>query len=143
MDAIFEPASFINELIWVRSLPHGNTSKKFGASHDTILFYRRSDRGIWNGSFQPHRKEYLDSFYKYREPDGRIYRLISCINPNPDRPNLTYEWNGVTKVWKYTKERMQRMYDEGLLVGLPNGVPLSTKGYPRHYERNCDSGRVD
>jgi len=57
-----------------------------------------------------------------------VYRLISCINPNPNRPNLTYEWNGVTKVWKYTRERMQRMHNEGLLVYSKTGTP-SYKGY--------------
>lgn len=128
LDAVFGPANFANELIWIRSLPHGNVSKKFGASHDTILFYRRSDTTKWNGSFQPHRAEYLKQFYRFQEPDGRVYRLISCINPNPNRPNLTYEWNGVTKVWKYTRERMQRMHNAGLLVYSKGGTP-SYKGY--------------
>jgi len=128
MDAVFGPTCFANELIWVRSLPHGYVSKKFGASHDTILFYRRSDTATWNGSFQPHREEYIKQFYRFREADGRVYRLISCINPNPDRPNLTYEWRGVKKVWKYTRERMQRMHDAQLLVYSKNGVP-SYKGY--------------
>lgn len=128
LDAIFGATKFTNELIWIRSLPHGNQSKKFGASHDVILFYRKEELSTWNGSFDPHRPEYIKEFYKYREQDGRVYRLISCINPNPNRPNLTYEWNGVTKVWKYTKERMQRMHDEGLLVYSKNGTP-SYKGY--------------
>ncbi|GAB4289630.1 MAG: site-specific DNA-methyltransferase [Roseovarius sp.] len=128
LDAVFGAQQYSNELIWVRSLPHGNQSKKFGASHDVILFYRKSGEAKWNGSFVPHRPEYLRDFYKFREPDGRVYRLISCINPNRNRPNLTYEWNGVTKVWKYTKERMQRMHDEGLLVYSKTGTP-SYKGY--------------
>src|SRR5437764_4455058 len=94
LDAIFGPEQFANEIVWVRSLPHGNISKKFGASHDIILIYRRGDAPVWNGAFQAHRPEYIEQFYKYKEENGRIYRLISCINPNPDRPNLTYEWNG-------------------------------------------------
>lgn len=128
MDAVFGPTFFVNEIIWVRSLPHGNVAKKLGASHDTILFYRRADGATWNRPYQPHRKEYLKQFYRYEESDGRIYRLISCINPNPNRPNLTYEWNGVVKVWKYTRERMQRMHDKGLLVYSKNGI-AQYKGY--------------
>jgi DNA modification methylase len=127
-DAIMGKENFTNEIIWKRSLPHGNQSKKYGASHDIILFYKKTGEVTWNGSFLPHREEYLEQFYKFKEPDGRIYRLISCINPNPNRPNLTYEWNGVVKVWKYTKERMQRMHNEGLLVYSKNGTP-SYKGY--------------
>jgi site-specific DNA-methyltransferase (adenine-specific) len=128
LDGVFGAASFRNEIIWVRSLPHGNVSKRFGASHDTILFYAKSAANTWNGSFIAHRPEYLEQFYKYKDADGRVYRLISCINPNPDRPNLTYEWNGVMRVWKYTRERMQSMHDAGLLVYSKTGV-ASYKGY--------------
>ena len=135
MDTIFGAEHFINEIIWERSLPHGNVSKKFGASHDVILFYRKTDKGAWNGSFVPHRKEYLKQFYRYTEPDGRRYRLISCINPNPDRPNLTYDWRGVTKVWKYTRERMDAMDKAGLLVYSRSGIP-SYKGYLENMKGN-------
>ena len=128
MDAVFGPIAFKNEIIWKRSLPHGNQSKKYGASHDVIFFYGKTENVTWNGSFLPHREQYVEQFYRFKESDGRVYRLISCINPNPNRPNLTYEWNGVTKVWKYTKERMQRMHDEGLLVYSKTGTP-SYKGY--------------
>ena len=128
LDAVFGGNRLANEVIWARSLPHGNTLKKFGASHDVILFYRKGESATWNAPFQPNREEYIKDFYRFQEPDGRVYRLISCINPNPNRPNLTYKWNGVTKVWKYTKERMQKMHDEGLLVYSKTGTP-SYKGY--------------
>jgi len=105
LDGKFGPERFRNEVVWKRSLPHGNQRKKFGANHDIILFYAAGDECTFNPQFQPHRDKYLEQFYKHKEPDGRVYRLISCINPNPNRPNLTYEWNGVTKVWKYTKEQ--------------------------------------
>lgn len=128
LDTIFLPQNFINEIVWVRTLPHGNISKKFGASHDILMFYKKTEFATWNGSFLAHREEYLEQFYKYTEKDGRRYRLISCINPNPNRPNLTYNWKGVTRVWKYTKERMQRMDEQGLLVYSKNNVP-QYKGY--------------
>ncbi|MFA5838215.1 MAG: DNA methyltransferase [Bellilinea sp.] len=128
LDTIFGVENFVNEVIWLRSLPHGNMNKKYGASHDVLLFYAKRPEYTWNQSFLPHKEEYLKKFYRFYEPDGRRYRLISCINPNPDRPNLTYEWNGVTKVWKFTREKMKKMHDEGLLVYSKNGIP-SYKGY--------------
>lgn len=128
LDEIFGGDRFQNEIIWQRSLPHGNIDYKFGASHDTLLRYSKRDHFTWNPQYSPHREEYLRDFYKYTEPDGRRYRLISCINPNPNRPNLTYDWRGVKRVWKFSKERMKRMHDEGLLVYSKNGIP-SYKGY--------------
>lgn len=128
MDAVFDPRSFRNEIVWQRSLPHGNAGSKFGASHDVLLFYGASGPSTWNKSYMPHRADYLKEYYRYTEPDGRRYRLISCVNPNPNRPNLTYEWRGVTKVWKYTKERMAKIDAADLLVYSRTGTP-QYKGY--------------
>jgi len=128
LDEVFGSGRFENEIVWQRSLPHGNVDYKFGASHDTILRYSKTDDFTWNPQYVPHREEYLRDFYRFTESDGRRYRLISCINPNPNRPNLRYNWRGVTKVWKFTKERMQQMDDAGLLVYSKGGTP-SYKGY--------------
>ena len=128
LDEVLGVDGYENEIVWQRSLPHGNIDYKFGASHDTILRYRKGGEPTWNPQYSPHREEYLRDFYKYTEPDGRRYRLISCINPNPNRPNLTYDWRGVKRVWKFSRDRMKRMHDEGLLVYSKNGIP-SYKGY--------------
>ena len=129
LDAVFGPDNFRNEITWIRTLPHGNVRQMFGRSHDIILFYGNSSTSTWNQQFEGHRAEYVDKFYRYvDEETGRRYRLVSCINPNPNRPNLTYEWNGVTKVWKWTRERMQRAHDAGILVYSRNGIP-SYKNY--------------
>ena len=60
------------------------------------------------------------------------YQLTSLLNPNPDRPNLTYEFKGVTKVWRWTKERMMEADAKGLII-----VPRGGKGIPR-YKRYLD-----
>ena len=129
MDAVFGSGNFRNEIGWVRSLPHGNVRQMFGRSRDSILFYVKGQRAIWNRSFRGHRPEYITQFYRYIEPGSdRQYRLVSCINPNPNRPNLTYDWKGITRVWKWTPERMQKAHEEGLLVYSKNGIP-SYKNY--------------
>jgi len=72
--------------------------------------------------FLPHRQEYIDSHYS-RVDSGRRYMLDNCLNPNPNRPNLTYEWHGHTRVWRWTKERMQANHDAGRLVYTKSGMP--------------------
>lgn len=76
----------------------------------------------------PYDAENLDektaSKYTLRDEGGRLYQLTSLINPNPDRPNLTYEFLSVRRVWRWTKERMQAAYDAGLIVQPnPGAVP--------------------
>jgi site-specific DNA-methyltransferase (adenine-specific) len=58
-----------------------------------------------------------------------LYRLDNLINPNPDRPNLTYEFLGVTKVWRWTKERMLAAYEAGLVVQTRPGAVPQLKRY--------------
>ena len=129
MDAVFGKENFRNEIGWIRSLPHGNVRQMFGRSRDSILFYVKTQNAKWNRSFREHRPEYISQFYRYTEPGtDRRYRLVSCINPNPNRPNLTYEWNGNIRVWKWTRERMQKAHNDGLLVYSRNGIP-SYKNY--------------
>jgi adenine-specific DNA-methyltransferase len=128
MDEVLGEERLVNEITWIRSLPHGNIAFGFGRNHDTILFYAKGDSPIWNLQHTPHRKEYLDQFYRHVDEDGRVYRLISCINPNKSRRNLTYEWKGITRVWKFSRERMEEMDRKGLLVYSANGI-AQYKGY--------------
>ncbi|KAB7739412.1 site-specific DNA-methyltransferase [Parvibaculum sedimenti] len=125
LDAIFGPTNFGNEIVWKRQNAKGLAFTRFARNHDIILRYTKSDEWIWNGQYTEHDPEYLRQFYKYKDEDGRVYRLADLTNPNKNRPNLTYEFLGVTRVWRWTRERMQKAYEDGLVVqGKPGQVPV-------------------
>lgn len=135
LDAIFGPGLFRNEIIWQRTTPKGHAFTRFPSTHDILLAYGRSDDVTWHAQYGAHREEYLESHYSKIEPGtGRRYRLDNCLNPNPDRPNLTYEWSGLTRFWCWTKERMQALHDEGRLVYT------KSSGMPQ-YKRSLDEMR--
>ena len=130
MDSVFGAQHFRNEIIWKRTPSKGLSTRRLAQNHDVIISYKKSEDSFWNidASFVPYDLENLDektkTKYRLRDPDGRLYRLDSLINPNPDRPNLTYEFLGVTRVWRWTKERMQKAYKEGLVIQTkPGNVP--------------------
>lgn len=130
MDAIFGAENFRNEIIWQRSTGKSLMSKRLPNNHDVILAYQKTGDGYWNedAMFDPYDPANLPrtvaAKYIYTETDGRTYRLDSLINPNANRPNLTYEFLGVTKVWRWTKERMERAHADGLIVqSAPGRVP--------------------
>jgi site-specific DNA-methyltransferase (adenine-specific) len=125
MDAVFGPICFGNEIIWQRTNAKGLAFTRFARNHDIILRYTRSEKWTWNPQYQPHDPEYIRKFYRHIDPEnGRRYRLDNLANPNKDRPNLTYEFLGVTRVWRWTKERMEEAYKKGLVVQTkPGGVP--------------------
>src|SRR5579863_6686636 len=125
LDSIFNVQNFRNEIIWQRTNAKGNASTRFARNHDVLLHDSKSDKAIWNPQYTVHSQDYIDSFYRYIEPEtGRKYGLDNLANPNKDRPNLTYEFLGVTRVWRWTKERMQEAYAKGLILqSYPGSVP--------------------
>ena len=124
LDSIFGASLFRNEIVWQRTTPKGHAFTRFPSTHDILLIYGRSEHVSWHPSYIPHRQEYVESHYSNVEPEtGRRYMLDNCLNPNPNRPNLTYEWNGLTRVWRWTREKIQALHDEGRLVYSKSGMP--------------------
>jgi DNA modification methylase len=124
LDAIFSPKNFRNEIIWKRYSGHGNVSRRYGSIHDSIFFYTKDAKSIWNPQFGKYSEDYINQFFRHFDPDtGRRYRVQNVINPNIDRPNLKYEWNGHIRVWKWTKDKMQELHDQGRLVYSSTGYP--------------------
>ena len=130
MDAAFGNPNYRNEITWRRTSAKGLAFKGYPRDTDTLLYYSKSENFTWNRPFKPHDPQYVEKFYRHIEPEtGRRYRLDNLANPNHNRPNLTYEFLGVTRVWRWTKERMQEAYDAGLVIqSRPGGVP-SLKRY--------------
>lgn len=127
LDSVHGIGNFRNEIFWKRSNPKSNITQNFSQATDTILRYSKSDKAVFHQPYEQHDPEYIAKAYKYVDSGGR-YRLLPLLNPNDNRPNLTYEFLGVKKVWRWTRERMQKAYEEGLVVQLkPGAVPQYKK----------------
>jgi site-specific DNA-methyltransferase (adenine-specific) len=133
LDQIFGENNFQSEIIWHRTLAKGLAFTGFPNNHDTIFYYGGGARLTFNRPYIAYDQDNLDEKtagkYKHRDPDGRIYRLDNLINPNPDRPNLTYEFLGVKRVWRWTKERMAEAHAGGLVVQTRPGAVQQLKRY--------------
>lgn len=130
LDGVFSAACFFNEVIWERTVPKSLQRVRLPNNHDVLLVYGRTENATMRaeGMFEPYDEDDLDpktaGKYSHRDADGRRYQLTSLINPNPDRPNLTYEFLGITRTWRWTKERMQQAWEEGHIVQPgPGKVP--------------------
>jgi site-specific DNA-methyltransferase (adenine-specific) len=124
LDGIFGPASFKNEVSWKRSQPKSHATRNFSNCRDVLLRYAKDDNWTFNPLYVEHDPDYVAKFYRHTDPDGRRYRLGDITNPNKNRPNLTYEFLGVRRVWRWTRERMEDAYSRGLIVqSRPGGVP--------------------
>jgi DNA modification methylase len=136
MDAVFGPDCFRTEIIWKRSSAHSDTKqgrKQHGRIHDVILFYTKTDQWTWNPQYTPYDPEYVDQFYKFvEEGTGRRYRLDNLTGPGgAKKGNPRYEVMGVTRYWRYTKEKMDELIHQGRVVQTrPGAVPA----YKRHLD---------
>src|SRR5450759_796305 len=134
LDAIFGPTHFVNEIVWKRSDAHndsGQGAKHLGRIHDVLLFYRRSDLATFNPIYTPLSQETTDTWYKHVEPGtGRRYNLADITGPGgASKGNPHYEFLGVTRYWRYSQKRMQRMYEEGRIIQSRPGTVPAQKRY--------------
>jgi site-specific DNA-methyltransferase (adenine-specific) len=116
LDTVFNPINFRSEVTWQRTNVHSD-SKEWSAVSDRLLYYVKDarERYTWNPPHLEHSDEYLRSKYRYRDPDGRVYRLDNMTSPNP-RPNMMYEWKGHASPvlgWRYERATMERLDAEG------------------------------
>lgn len=134
LDDLFGPLRFVNQIVWKRQAAHsdiGQGAKHLGRLHDVILLYSKSDSFTWNMQYEPYSKEYVDSAYKHVEPETkRRYRIDNTSGPGGARKgNPYYEFRGVSKYWRYSRETIQRLYEEGRLVQTKSGGDWGYKRY--------------
>ena len=130
MDAIFGWKNFKSEIIWQRTNAKGLAFKGYPNNADFLLYYSNGVGFTWNRAFRPHDPAYIKKFYRYVETEtGRRYQLADLANPNPNRPNLTYEFLGITRVWRWTRKRMQEAYEQGVVVQQRTGAVRRLKRY--------------
>lgn len=124
LDAIFRFENYRNEISWKRSQPKSQTTTNFPNCRDIILRYSKSHEAFFKKVYTTYNQEYLEKFYRFTDEDGRLYQLADLTNPNKDRPNLTYEFLGVKRVWRWTKDRMEKAQADGLIhQENPGSVP--------------------
>lgn len=73
-DEVFGKENFQRELVWDITVLSGfkTQAQKWIRGHDTILFYTKSSKKVFNKIMQPHTQKYLDMFDK-TDSDGRKY----------------------------------------------------------------------
>jgi site-specific DNA-methyltransferase (adenine-specific) len=130
LDAVFGAKNYVNEISW-----HRTTAKadyKQGAKHfprvrDIILRYKKEGKGdvVFNQPFSEYDEGYLSSKYGKVDESGRRYRLDNLTGPGgAAKGNAYYEVMGVFRHWRYTREKMDALIEEGRIIQTkPGGVP--------------------
>jgi DNA modification methylase len=134
LDAVFGGNNFSNEIIWKRTSTKNDYKQgavNWPRVHDTIVMYYKSvdaarEAQRYHQQFEPYDEKYLETFYTFKDPDGRRYRLSDLTAPGQgSRGHPKFEFLGVTRHWRYNKEKMERLHEEGRIEFRKTGsVPM-------------------
>ncbi len=121
LDQIFGENNFQSEIAWKRSSAHSDP-KRYGANHDTIFFYAAGKSWTWNKLYTPYDDAYLEQNYRYRDDQGRRFR-VSDMTANKPGGDVSYEWTTPDgqkvkpykgRYWAYAREKLEEMDAAGL-----------------------------
>ncbi len=119
MDMVFGVENYRNEIIWKRSHGH-NSAQRFGANHDVILFYGKTDKVTWNTVYHNYDEEYLSKPYRHIDKDGRRYKHENPTGAGISRGVTGQPWRGIDpsskgRHWAKTPDEMEKLDEEGLI----------------------------
>lgn len=114
LDEIFGANNFRNEIIWKRGTVKGAKAKgnQMARNHDTVLYYSKSDRCIYNRQYLPFSDEYKTRFNKddndgkgpYRDDQPIGTRSKASIEEMKKTGKVFVDKNGKLKIKTYLSE---------------------------------------
>jgi len=119
LDEILGRGNFINETIWKRQSDHkdaGRGFKRLGRAHGILLLYAGDSKYYFEHLCRPDDWDSAEQLYVNVEPEtGRRYRhgdLVAEGGTALPNGKPKYEFLGVTRNWRYSKEDMQKLREE-------------------------------
>jgi DNA modification methylase len=135
LDGIFGKENFVNDISWKRTTTKTDSYQgayNWPRIHDVLLHFVKDGKSkpVFNQPFSPYSEEYKSVKYRYKDPDGRIYRLDKLQAPGAgSRGHPQYEFMGVTRYWVYNQEKMNRLLLEGRIIQTKPGTVPQYKRY--------------
>lgn len=129
LDAVFGKRSFRTEISWKRQSAHNDAKqgrKQYGNIRDVIFFYTKGTSWTWHWQHSKYDPDYVQKFYKHVETGtGRRFQLSDITGPGgAAKGNPQYEVMGVTRFWRFSRERMEQLIALGRVVQpKPGAVP--------------------
>ena len=70
-----------NEISWKCTSAHSDAGK-YGVNNQNVFFYTRSAEYTWNPPFGPYDDEYIETYFRYKDGDGKRFKSgdLSCYS---------------------------------------------------------------
>jgi len=132
IDEVFGMDSFISQIVWKRSDSHndsGQGAKHYGSIHDMIFLFCKTNSYLWNNIYTPLPGSTAEKWYRHvDEQTGRRYNMADITGPGGEaKGNPVYEWKGIRRAWRFSKEHMEQLDTEGRIVYSGSGMPYQKR----------------
>ena len=119
-DEVFGEHNFIADICHKHRASVSN-DRIISENHNHIAFYAKEINEVFAQQKNIGEDPVLDGFD--REDDKGKYKLAPVDGPGgAKKGNPFYEFMGVEGYWRYSKETMQKLYDNGLLIVTENNL---------------------
>ncbi|APF17525.1 DNA methylase N-4/N-6 domain protein [Caldithrix abyssi DSM 13497] len=127
LDEILGVDNFKNEIIWQKIKAVKAQSSSYGNVIDSILFYSKSEKTIFNQIRKEHKEEYLKQMYRYVDENGRRYRLHDFTQKGSGPPRYFGNKGLIAppegKHWIWSQEKIDEGLKKNLIVFSKTGMP--------------------
>ncbi|HEM6393786.1 TPA: site-specific DNA-methyltransferase [Streptococcus suis] len=119
-DEIFGEENFVANICH-KSRASISNDKIISGSHNIILLYAKNERIVFSNRSNIGTAPILEGFTK--EDELGKYKLVPVDGPGgAKKGNPYYEFLGIEKYWRFSKNTMEDMYDKGLIVKTGNNL---------------------
>jgi len=133
LDEVFGEGNLVNTIVWKRNFAHGDAgqgAQHFGRVSDYIFFYKIGDDFTFHPGYTDYDQAYIDKVFRYQDPDGRRWQSLPITAPGgAAKGNPYFEFMGVNRYWRFTRENLEKMLEEGRIVQSKPGAVPRQKGY--------------
>ena len=138
LDDVFGPSYYRNEIRWKRQPVRGAkaTSNQFARNSDSILFYSKAEKWVWNGAYKDYEPSFVETKFR-RDENGRLFRDCD-LGDYSEKSINKFERQGKIYITRSGKKRLKRFLDEekgeslgDMLVHIPevNSMAVERTGY--------------
>ena len=124
LDEVFGIDNFRNEISWQRTNSHNMNPKYYLRVHDTIFFYSKSEKYVFNTQFTEYSPEQLKRY----KPDeaGRLF-TGQDLTINSKSESRNFVWRGsrpaLGRAWALSLEELEKLWNQGKILKKLDGSP--------------------
>lgn len=130
MNEIFGESNFRNEIIWQRTNAHASLDR-FGPIHDTIYYYAKEGKPIYNDIRIDYNKDYLEMFVDRVDANGKRFMRVPLTAKGTRNGATGLPFRGIDITakglyWKYKVSKLDELDKAGKIYW-----PKKEDGMPR------------